>query len=204
MLIEGKNLSHSYKHSVFKNISLDVEIGDFVALYGPSWSGKTTFLKIFWKLLEPHNGDIIFDKILNNRQENFWYSFVDGPFFENLTVKENILFLENFSNIRVDTKKYKEMMKFFEMERHEQNPVKNLSVGQRERVNIMRAFVHHPKLIIIDEPGSNLDERMFEKLFTFLEKEKQSKQCAILIATHDERYKKIANKTLNFKLLEDE
>lgn len=204
MLIQAKNLGHNFAHKLFEKISLDVEIGDFCAIYGPSWVGKTTFLQIIWKLIEPKNGEIIFEKKLTNRQKNFGYAFVGGPFMEEMTVKENILFLQNFSKITPNLAKYEEMMDFFDIKKLENNIIKSLSVGQRERANIIRAFVHEPKIIIMDEPGSNLDDKNFLKLFEFLKKEKESRKNAIIIATHDNRYQKIANKILTFELLEND
>lgn len=121
-----------------------------------------------------------------------------------MTVKENILFLQNFSKITPNLAKYEEMMDFFDIKKLENNIIKSLSVGQRERANIIRAFVHEPKIIIMDEPGSNLDDKNFLKLFEFLKKEKESRKNAIIIATHDNRYQKIANKILTFELLEND
>lgn len=121
-----------------------------------------------------------------------------------MTAKENILFLQNFSKIKPNLEKYEEMMEFFDMKKFENSTIKSLSIGQRERVNIIRAFVHDPKIIIMDEPGSNLDDKNFLKLFEFLEKEKTEHKKAIIIATHDARYQKIANKILTFELLEND
>lgn len=93
-----------------------------------------------------------FHTFLTDRQKAFGYAFIGGPFFEELTVKENILFLENFSKITPNKEKYEEMMHFFHVKQFENTPIKLLSIGQRERINIIRAFVHEPKIIIIDEP----------------------------------------------------
>lgn len=121
-----------------------------------------------------------------------------------MTTRENILFLEDFSDILIDMKKYEEMMEFFGMKKFENTPVKNLSIGQRERTNIIRAFVHNPKVVILDEPGSNLDDMNFEKLFTFLEQQKNTGDTLICIATHNEIFKKIATKIISLELIDNE
>lgn len=204
MLIQAKNIGHSYEHKLFENISLEVKSGDFIAIYWPSGVGKTTFLQILGRLLKPKTGSMEFHTFLTDRQKSFWYAFVGWPFFEEMSVKENILFLKNFSKIEPNIEKYEKMMNFFELKKLENRPIKSLSIGQRERANIIRAFVHEPKIIIMDEPGSNLDDKNFIKLFDFLEEEKKSWKTAIIIATHDERYKKIATQTQTFELIEND
>lgn len=120
-----------------------------------------------------------------------------------MSVKDNILFLDVFSEIIPDPAKYQEIMHYFEMEKFENTPVKSLSIGQRERVNIMRAFVHDPKVVILDEPGSNLDDRLFDKLFAFLEEENTKHKTTIIAATHHARYRDISTKTLYLDLIEN-
>ena len=204
MLISIEKIWHSYDHPLFENLSENLDFGDFFAIYGPSGVGKTTLLQIVGRLLEPKKWSMKFHTSLTDRQKDFWYAFVGWPFFEEMTVKQNILFLEFFSKIKLDIEKYENMMDYFEMKKYENTPVKSLSIGQRERVNIIRAFVHNPKIIILDEPGSNLDDRLFEKLFEFLKKEKQSKKNILVIATHQSRYRDIANKSTHLELIEND
>lgn len=204
MLISLENIWHSYNHKLFENISEKIDLGDFVALYWPSGVGKTTFLQACWQLLTPKEWSITFHTFLTDRQKSFWYAFVWGPFFEEMSVRDNILFLSVFSNVDIDLAKYDEMLEFFEMKKFENSLVKSLSVGQRERVNIIRAFVHNPRVIILDEPGSNLDDRLFQKLFQFFQKEKKSWKNAIIIATHHSQYRELANKIINLELIEND
>lgn len=199
MLISLTNIEHSYKNSLFHQISGNIEYGDFFAIYWPSGSGKSTLLEILWKIIQPTSWEIVFHKSLKNRNKEFWYAFIGWPFFEEMSTKDNILFLKNFSNISINEKKYEEMMDFFGMKKFEHTPIKLLSIWQRERANIIRAFVHEPKIIILDEPWSNLDDILFEKLLTFLKKEKESKSNAIIIATHHSEYKNIANKIIKLE-----
>jgi len=86
-------------------------------------------------------------------------------------VEENILFLESFSSIEIERAYYQELIEYFEISELTGRSARTLSVGQRERTNIVRAFVHQPKIVILDEPGSNLDEALFQKTFAFLEKQ---------------------------------
>lgn len=77
---------------------------------------------------------------------------MDGPFFEQLSVRENIFFLEHFTDIHIDEKYYQYLLSYFELDDFEDVPVIRLSVGQRERVNLIRACVHRPKIVLLDEP----------------------------------------------------
>lgn len=198
MLISLKNIGFSYRYPLFEKISETLEIGDLLAIYGPSWVGKSTLLEIIGNIRKPSNGKIFFDSSLSDRQKDFWYSFVGGPFFEEMTVRENILFLEFFSKITIDRDFYGELLEIFEIKNLENLSVKNLSAGQRERVNMVRAFVHKPKIVILDEPGSNLDARLFEKTLQFLKNQKNSVIC---VATHHHEYREIATKIITLQPL---
>ena len=155
-------------------------------------------MEIIGNIRKPSNGTVIFDPSLTDRQKNFGYSFVGGPFFEEMTVRENILFLEFFTKIIIDRRFYEELLEIFEIKNLENLSVKNLSAGQRERVNIVRSFLHKPKIVILDEPGSNLDARLFEKTLQFLKNQKNSIIC---VATHHHEYREIATKIITLQPL---
>lgn len=203
MLISLHQVGHEYTTPLFRDLSETLSSGDVFAIYGPSWVGKTTLLCILGRLFSPKHGNITFHSSLTDRQKDFWYAFVGGPFFEDMTAKENILFLDSLSHISPSQDTYHSLLQYFEMEAFEHIPVRSLSVWQRERVNIIRAFVHNPQIIILDEPGSNLDERLFQKLFTFLEEKKHAWKHLIIMATHNQEYKHLANKILTLKPLQD-
>ena len=86
------------------------------------------------------------------RDRGFGYALIDGPFFETLTVLENILLLENFAGIQIDRAYLQELLEYWEIDSLISQTIISLSVGQRERVNFVRSLVHRPKVVILDEP----------------------------------------------------
>lgn len=123
-------------------------------------------------------------ELQRNRFALFGYHFVDGDFFEEMSTRENILMLANIMDTPIDTDWYEELLAFFEMDTYESARVNKLSAGQRERVSLIRALVHKPKILILDEPGSHLDEVLQTKLMEFIERYHRETNATILISSH--------------------
>lgn len=78
----------------------------------------------------------------------------------------------------------------------EQKPLISLSAGQRERVNFIRAHLHRPKAIILDEPGANLDAHLFNKMIACIQKNREDHQTAYIIVSHDMRFNELSTQYL--------
>lgn len=191
-MLKIENLDFKYGNKqVLKNFSMEVEEGERVALKGSSGCGKSTLLRLVAGLEKPFGGKMYFDgkdiTRLSPHKRNFGYVFQDFALFPHLTVKENILF--GISGIRGEEKKsllkkYTEMLHIESLLDHYPH---QLSGGQKQRVAIARTLITSPKIILLDEVFSALDEELKEKVrLEILEVLKELKITTILV-THDSR-----------------
>lgn len=195
MLLEIKNLYFSYQpdQSLFRNLNLGINSGEIVAVAGESGCGKSTLLNLIYGLLDWQSGEIIFDgEMLKGAKENL----VPGePAMKSVaqnydlmpytTVYDNVG--KFVSNVHFSQKKEKidELLNVVGLAEFSKILTKNLSGGQQQRVAIARALAVLPKILLLDEPFSNLDfSKKFElrdKLFGFVKQNKMS----LLISTHN-------------------
>ncbi len=196
-LILVRNISFSYgEELLFSKVDMDITPWDIYLIRWPSGVGKTTLLNLLGAIIKPQDWVIDYAPQLFPRELWFGYAFIDGPFFELLTVKENIFLLETFANSKIDSDYYQELVRYFEIESLETHTLISLSAGQRERVNFIRALVHNPRVVILDEPWSNLDSVLFEKLIDFIKMKSKKNHTSFIIVSHSNRFEEIATKSL--------
>lgn len=195
MLLEINNLhfSHTKDNPLFKNLNIKFEEGKIIALAGESGCGKSTLLNLIYGLLDWESGDIIFNGIpLYGPKENLVPGEAEMKFvaqnFDLMpysTVAENVgKFISN-----IDLKKKKEtvteLLEVVGLEEFTGILPKYLSGGQQQRVAIARALSVLPKLLILDEPFSNLDFprkiELREKLFRYVKEH----HISLIISTHE-------------------
>ena len=188
-LIQICNLSHSFEgRLIFENLSFSISKWDICLITGPSGVGKTTLLSLVWGIVPPQSGTVTYDPILIPRERAIWYALIDGPFFELLSARDNIYLLESFAGVRIDTDYYRELIEYFEIRELVDMKMISLSAWQRERVNFVRALIHRPRLLILDEPWANLDTHLFMKMISYIEQEVRDSDMACIIVSHDERF----------------
>jgi len=188
--IEKINFKYGDK-KVLNDFSMEVREGERVALKGSSGCGKSTLLKVIAGLEKPYSGKLFFDgkdvTTLSPHRREFGYVFQDFALFPHLSVKNNILFgISGYksSERKVLLKKYTEMLHIDSLLDHYPN---ELSGGQKQRVAIARTLITSPKIILMDEVFSALDEGLKEKVrLEILEVLKELKITTILV-THDSR-----------------
>lgn len=195
MLIKINNLYFSYptKEPLFQNLNLQFEEGKIIAIAGESGCGKSTLLALIYGLLDWQQGEIIFDnqKLLGPKEnlvpgeKEMKFVAQNYDLMPYATVYDNVG--KFISNIHLQEKKEKvqELLSVVGLEDFAKELPKNLSGGQQQRVAIARALSGQPKLLILDEPFSNLDFsrkiQLREKLFSYVKKTGVS----LLISTHN-------------------
>lgn len=187
--------------AIFSHRDFSIYPGEIVLIKGPSGSWKTTLLRVLWWLIKENSGSIERSFSQRDRLRLCGFHFVDGPFLEYLTVMENLLILELFSGILLSREYLHELAEVFEISHLLSRKISSLSSWQRERVSIIRSFLHNPEIVFLDEPGSNLDQVMEEKVKLFL-LEQIKKGKSLVFSTHSGTWDVYAKSIIELPLYE--
>lgn len=205
-MLKIDNISKNYKDiNVFKNISLEINKGEVIAITGKSGCGKSTLLKCINRLEEIDEGKIYLEEVniknidLVELRQNIGIVFQDYNLFEHLTVLENLII--GLIEIKKESKKKaeieaKKILKKIGLEEKVYNYPDELSGGQKQRLAIARTLLMKPKILLLDEPTSALDKEMKQevlKLITDLVKE----DMTLIIVSHEEEFiKTVADRVI--------
>ncbi|MFX0087110.1 MAG: ABC transporter ATP-binding protein [Candidatus Hodarchaeota archaeon] len=176
---------------ILEDISFQVEKGELIAIVGPSGCGKTTLLRIFVGILNPQKGAVIIENkdILNQRIEtrNIGYVPQNQGLFPHLTVYDNIAFglkAQKWEKSDIELR-VKELSQMGGLEKMVLRKPHELSGGQQQRVALMRALAPSPKLLLLDEPLSNIDTQLREQLAVYIRNIQKMAGITTLFVTHD-------------------
>ena len=201
-ILKIKNITKDYgikgfKTRVLKDISLNVNKGDFIAIMGPSGAGKTTLLNIMSTLDKQTSGEVMLDgidvsKVKNKelsklRREKIGFIFQDYNLLDNMTLMNNIAL-----PLALGKKKSKEIeekviniAKKFGLENHLDKYPYQLSGGQKQRGAAARSLITNPAVIFADEPTGALDSKSAYELLDSLEKVNKENNATIIMITHN-------------------
>lgn len=152
----GKSFYKAKKLSFrLKNINLSVAESQLIIVKGPNGSGKTTLLKLLKKISLPDDGEIIFSSEINEEDISFQASN-ENTFFPRLTARENLEFFLGMKGYSLE-ESYKLFDAFCLSKDILDSRFFNLSLGEKKKLSLIRAFVGQPKIILLDEPTVSLD-----------------------------------------------
>ena len=191
--LELKNIKKSFGDAhILKGIDLEIKDGEFVVFVGPSGCGKSTLLRLIAGLEVPTDGKILIDdKDVTEKEpidRQIAMVFQSYALYPHLNVYDNMGFalkLAKTSSEEID-KKVKEAAKVLNIEHLLQRKPKDLSGGQRQRVAIGRAIVRNPKIFLFDEPLSNLDAALRNKMRYEFARIGEQLASTIIYVTHDQ------------------
>ncbi|MEO6305836.1 MAG: tRNA (adenosine(37)-N6)-threonylcarbamoyltransferase complex ATPase subunit type 1 TsaE [Bacteroidia bacterium] len=196
IILKVNNISFNYPNQNYfkgiRNVSLQLNKGEVLALVGKSGSGKTTLMKCIYGLEDLNEGEVLFeDKKVLGPSYNLipGYSemkLVSQDFYvlDNHSVEENIFDkLIGYTN-EAKQKRSNKLLKLLDLVALKNSKARFLSSGQKQRVAIARALAIIPQLLLLDEPFSNLDTILSEKLFAFVTSEVKKNKTSVILITH--------------------
>ncbi len=183
-----------------KGIDLEVVNGEFFVLLGPSGSGKTTLMRCIAGLEKPDAGAINLDHrtvfsaeprvYIPPEQRQIGMVFQSYAIWPHMTVAENIGLVLSHGLLRLPKHQVKERIRYalslVQLDNFENRPARLLSGGQQQRVALARALAINPKLLLMDEPLSNLDARLREEVRAKIKKLVKELGITVLYVTHDQ------------------
>ena len=199
-----ENLSVKYGNKlILNNFNLDIKAGERVAILGESGYGKTTLLKAVAGIIDIEKGDIKIDdeSIINVKAQDreVVILFQDLRLFPHLNVKKNIAFpleIKKKSKTEIDNQ-VRDMLSRVKLSGFENRKIRELSGGQMQRVALARALASQPRVLLLDEPFSSLDEKLREEMGELLCEIQEQYKMTTLIVTHSSiEAHKIANRVI--------
>ena len=173
---------------------------------GQSGSGKTTLLHLLAGMRTPSAGRIqVNDTILNelapNQKDRFrgkhiGVIFQQPHFVRSLNVLENLRLAQKLAGLAVNRKAIQEILDHLNVGHKINAKTGELSVGEQQRVNIARAMINRPSVLLADEPTSALDDENTEQVIELLTKQAKEVNATLLIVTHDNRLKSVFEKQI--------
>ncbi len=213
-ILEIKNLCKVYgegetRVDALRNVSFDVEQGEFVAIVGPSGSGKSTLMHILGGVDVPTTGIVNIagtnigrlneTKLAIFRRRNIGLIYQFYNLIPILNVEENMTLPLLLDDRKLDKKLLNDLVEKLGLKERLKHLPNQLSGGQQQRVSIGRALMNHPALLLADEPTGNLDSENSKEIITLLRKFNRENNQTVIIITHDERIALAADRVITIE-----
>ena len=187
---------------LFTNINLNLKPQKDLLITGPSGVGKTTLLSILCGLQKPTNGSIIYNdidlynlaenEIDNFRGKNLGIVFQNFNLINSFTVKQNLEIAANAIGNK-SSDQYFNLLDRVGLADKSHIKVANLSIGEKQRLAVARAFIGEPKWIFCDEPTSSLDDKNANIIVNLIKEESLRCKASLILITHDNRIQSLIN-----------
>lgn len=216
-IIELEEVNKEYgkgKNTVaaMKDVNLQIDAGDFIAVLGPSGCGKSTLLHVMSGLEAPSSGRVLVDAVdvtliserdmPKVRAQKIGFVFQAFLLIDHLTAYENIesvLWPRNDMTKQEQEERTLAVLREVDMlERRDHFP-KQLSGGEQQRVAIARALVNDPPILFCDEPTGNLDSKTGENILKIIAQLNRERKMTVVLVTHNHDIAQFAKRTLNMK-----
>lgn len=202
-MLKCENISFDIDgHNLFSNINLNLKSQKDLLITGPSGIGKTTLLSILCGLQKPTNGSIIYNdidlynlaenEVDNFRGKNLGIVFQNFNLINSFTVKQNIEIAANAIGTKSSVQ-YFNLLDRVGLADKSHIKVANLSIGEKQRLAVARAFVGEPQWIFCDEPTSSLDDKNANIIANLIKEESSRCKASLVLITHDSRIQTLIN-----------
>lgn len=188
-MLELKGIEKRYDSGFLLAVpQLHIQEGSIYGLLGTNGAGKTTMIRMILGLLKPTKGAVYIDEenVLSNAQVKRKLGYIpDVPnLYEELTGYEHVEFIARLYNM-YDKEKIDQYFKYFEMWNYKDKLISTYSKGMKQKVSIISALIHNPKVLILDEPFTGLDPLAIMKVKDILKKFVEMEGNVVIFSTHD-------------------
>jgi heme exporter protein A len=186
--------------SLFRDISFELRPGEILAIAGWNGSGKSTLLRIIAGLARPSMGQVemLFKGQPVPKESKRQFVGMVAPalsLYDELTALENMEFFSRVRGLSYDRKRFLEAMDGVGLTEHSGKVCRNYSSGMKQRLKLAQALLHNPPLLLLDEPGCNLDSRGIEVVEEITRKQRQAGMT--VIASNEKRELDYADRVIN-------
>ena len=191
--LEIKGLKKNYNlKPVLRGIDIELDQARCMALLGPNGAGKTTLLRILACLTKPDSGSVRIGGIdiwqdAQRMRKQIGFAGHQSNLYSELTVMENLLFFGRMYAVKQVRKRALTLLQRVGLERRLNEQVATLSRGQLQRLSLARALLHAPRLLLLDEPDTGLDEEGIALLETLMQEHREQGGTTIFTTHHFER-----------------
>ena len=190
-LVEVRGLRKEFgKVVAVRDLSFETKRGEILGLLGVNGAGKTTTIQMLLGLITPTSGNIkIFDTDMQHdrikilQRVNFASAYQSLP--DSLKIRENLFIFAEIYNVKNSKKKIDDLLEMFELSHFRDRLTGKLSSGEKTRLNLCKAMLNDPELLILDEPTASLDPDMADKVRKILLKMHKEKGMTIINTSHN-------------------